>query len=154
MMDSFWERFPILGNWWLVKDYFVFTFSVELLAERGFPLEQAIDSASRNVFLTTTKQRCRLALEKLKQGKPLSELFQSSGFPDEFQHWTSLGEATGNVSGVFHQLKTYYKNNVEKISEQLKKWIEPMMTVVVGLFLFIFIGIYVVPMFQALETAL
>ncbi|GEM_PF-6666377 len=154
ILDSFWEKFPILGQWWLFKDYFVFAYSVELLAQRGYPLDQAIEAGSHNVFFSTSKRRCRLALEQLKQGKPLSELFQKAQFPEEFHHWTSIGEATGNVTSVFSQLKEYYKKRVEDMSEKLKKWIEPMMTVVIGIFLFIFIGIYVVPLFQALETAL
>ncbi len=127
-------RIPVIGN--LVKQtnsaYTARTLSS--LLSSGVDVLGAIritEDVLQNVYY---KAILREAGEKVEKGSPLSETFVAHDdlYPLLVGEMISVGEETGQISGMLTEVATFYETEVEQKTKDLSTIIEPILMVVIG----------------------
>ena len=140
VLDGFKLRIPLLRKFILTREMLSLTFAISMLTQCGVALEEALIQAAEvleNRFLKKSLLRLQ---ERLLKGEPLSALVDAdSAFPPEFSRWTALGEKIGAIDKIFHQLRTYYQEEMNKILSRILALVEPFVILVLGVVLLIII---------------
>ncbi len=146
--DKIHLKLPLIGPISLLRSSLNTMFSLEVLSGSGFPIEVALSESSsvlNNILLKEAVLRIRKAIVG---GDKLSEAFRRENvFPNRISVWIGIGEASGDVSKVFSQLRNYFQGELDKITSRIMLLIEPVLIVFVGVFMILFVILFVVPLF-------
>lgn len=147
MADLIFLKAPLFGKISLIRSSLNIVFSLEVLTASGFPIESAIRESSnilRNAVLKEALERIGQAIIK---GDNLSHAFdREKAFPKRIPVWIGIGEASGDVGAVFSQLRTYFQGELDKMTSRIMLLIEPVLIVMVGVFMILFVILFVVPL--------
>ena len=69
-------------------------------------------------------------------------------FSDRLSRWIEIGERSGSVEKAFAQLRSYYQEEVKKWSSRFINLIEPILILLVGVIIFLFIIFFIIPVFS------
>lgn len=74
------------------------------------------------------------AAERVEKGSPLSETFiqEEKLYPILVGEMISVGEETGQISQMLHEVATFYETEVEQKTKDLSTIIEPILMVTIG----------------------
>lgn len=139
-IDRIKMQIPIFGN--LVRKGAVARVSTSLssLIGSGVTVSEALTLASETAGLVPYRDALRSANGRVSEGKKLSEaLAESSLFPVLMIQLIEVGEESGSLVGV---LEKYAKNTTEDLettSDSITRLVEPMLMVVVGLVVAVFV---------------
>jgi type IV pilus assembly protein PilC len=85
--------------------------------------------------------------EEVKKGVPLSEPLRRAGiFPPMVIHMTKIGEETGDMDSMLTKMADYYDEEVENATQNLLSVMEPVIILVIAVFVGILVGACVMPM--------
>ena len=92
------------------------------------------------------------AMEKVSKGQKLSEAFQDFQeiYPQTLLQMISVGEETGETSGILRKLADFYEEEVAKTTKNLTSVIEPVLMVIIGTV----IGFFAISMIQPMYSML
>ncbi len=134
-IDRITFRMPIFGS--LIQKTaiagFARTFSSMLAT--GIPVVQALDSSGKASGHTLVIDAAQKAGEMIQQGSSVSEPLEQSGvFPPMVTHMISVGEETGDIPEMMDKVAAFFEEEVATITKGLTSLIEPLMLVVIGIF--------------------
>ncbi|MBP9758114.1 type II secretion system F family protein [Candidatus Dojkabacteria bacterium] len=142
--DKLTLKIPVFGN--LIEKMQILQFCrlFSMLLRSGVPIIDSINivaSALNNVLFINS---LRKAVDDISKGIPLAiPLSRSQVFPPLIVRMVAIGEETGKLDKVLEDMAVFYEEEVNEISENLNKLMEPMILVVVGgLVAFLAIAIY------------
>ena len=137
-------KLPVFGK--LIEEIQIAEFCrlFSMLLKSGVPIIDSINivgSALSNVLYINA---LRQAVEDISKGIPLAiPLSRSQVFPPLIVRMVAIGEETGKLDKVLEDMAVFYEEEVNEISDNLNKLMEPMILVVVGsLVAFLAIAIY------------
>ena len=137
-------RMPVIGE--LVKETMSARASRALssLLSSGVEMLTAISIAREVVGTKMFADVLAEAEARVKKGEPLSAAFADHPklYPVFVADMIAVGEETGKVSDMLAQVATYYEVDVEDRTKDLSTIIEPLLMLVIGLF----VGIFAVSM--------
>ena len=92
------------------------------------------------------------ACEIVQHGTPLSSAFRKYGnlYPPLVEEMTAVGEETGKLPEMFLNLAVFYENEVAQKTKDISTIVEPVLMVVIG----VFVGLFAVSMITPLYTVL
>jgi type II secretory pathway component PulF len=138
--------YSITPSVFLDNEFFTFFSILEVLCGGGIMIDTAIQSSwkvlKNRVLIYKTKELVR----ELRDGHPFSSLLAIDVFPPQVVRWVSYSENIGDSSNVFTHLREYYEKKIERNSQIIAKWIEPIFIVITGLIMILFIFIFVLPL--------
>lgn len=141
-------KLPLLGPINLLRSSLNTMFSLEVLSDSGFPIEAALKESSSVLNNTLLKEAVIRIRKAIIGGDKLSEAFRrETVFPNRISVWIGIGEASGDVSKVFSQLRSYFQGELDKLTSRIMLLIEPVLIVLVGVFMILFVILFVVPIF-------
>jgi type II secretory pathway component PulF len=141
-------RIPVIGRAVLYRESLNFLFAMETLTGSGFTLEEALEEAANVVKNLALKSRLLDIKERIIRGDSISEAFLDQKiFPERIGRWLAVGERSGNVEQVFSQLSGYYQAEIEKWSGRFMSWIQPAIMLMVGVFIILFVVLFILPIF-------
>ena len=148
-------KLPFLGgvlrNWDLMR----WSFSLELLAGQGVPMDRALEESAGTVGNRYLRSRMGNLSTRLSKGEDLSGLLsREKDIPEIVPGWLAIGEETGNVAGVFKTLRDYFERQVVNAIEWATQLIEPTLILVIGLLMLVMVGKYVLPVFRLMGNLL
>jgi len=89
------------------------------------------------------------AKENLRAGQPLSAPLRNTRlFPPMVVHMLSVGERTGSFDLVMGKVADYYEEETERIADQLKSLIEPLLLVGVSVVVGVIVLAILLPTFS------
>ncbi len=90
------------------------------------------------------------AKEGVQRGEPLSGFFQRQEqlFPILVGELMEVGEETGKLPEMLSSVATFYENEVEQVTKDMSVVIEPVLMIVIG----IFVGFFAVSMIQPIYS--
>lgn len=145
--DEILLRIPLIGKIILLKSTVNLMFSMEVLTSGGYPLEEALeDSTSVLSNSHLFDALCRIRFEIIGGDKLSSAFHREIIFPSRISHWISIGEASGDITSVFSQLRTYFQGELDHLTSGIMMLIEPVLIVLVGIFMILFVLFFVVPL--------
>jgi type IV pilus assembly protein PilC len=148
-LDKILLRVPVLGEIIAVRENLNLLFAMETLTSSGFTIEDALLESTgvvRNGALRTGIVHAR---RRVMKGENLSTAFRDNAvFSDRLSRWIGIGERSGSVEKAFGQLREYYQEEVKKWSSRFINLIEPVLILLVGVIIFLFIIFFIIPVFS------
>lgn len=132
-LDRLKFRLPVFGP--LIQKTVVASFSrtFSTLITSGIPVVQALGisgKASGNTLVIEATERAGI---KIQEGSNVSKPLEESGvFPPMVTHMISVGEETGDMSGMLDKVAEFFEEEVATMTKGLTALIEPLMLVVIG----------------------
>ncbi|MBO4325211.1 MAG: type II secretion system F family protein [Lachnospiraceae bacterium] len=135
------------------KDFTVKTSSSRLartlatLTSSGISMIDALDISAKTMSNYVFRQAVLEAKEEVKKGVPLSEPLKRAGiFPPMVVHMTKIGEETGDMDSMLTKMADYYDEEVENATQNLLSVMEPVIILVIAVFVGLLVGACVMPM--------
>ena len=117
------------------------------LTSSGISMIDALDISSKTMTNYVFRQAVLEAKEEVKKGVPLSEpLRRSQIFPPMVIHMTKIGEETGDMDSMLTKMADYYDEEVENATQNLLSVMEPVIILVIAVFVGLLVGACVMPM--------
>ena len=125
---------PITKGLSLALENLRFSAAMSLLLQSGVALGEAIDLAIASISNTFLRQRLAAVKKEVRAGIRLSESMAKSGFlSSSFDGLLEVGEQTGNLGEIFHEMESRLQNEYENKVQALITLIEPLLIVVMGI---------------------
>jgi type IV pilus assembly protein PilC len=106
------------------------------LLQGGIPLVAALETARDASGNRVIGESIRSAITQVREGKALSESLERTGhFPDLALEMIRVGEQTGSLPDMLNHVADFYDEDVNLRSTALLSWVEPMILVVVAVFI-------------------
>ncbi len=115
----------------------------------GVPIHQALEATASCIGLTYYQRALETAVMHLKSGLSLQQaLIQVDIFPQRIVEMISIGEATGNLDAMFQQITLTYQEQFDSLIENLSKWLEPVIMIILAALIGTIIIAMYLPVFQ------
>lgn len=130
----------------------IFTMELATLLEAGLPLDRSLNILINMEEDITWKRVLEGLLEKVKSGVSLSEAMaaQNGVFSQFYVSMVAAGEVSGALNSVLARLAEHQERSLELRSSIRKALVYPVILVVVGTAILLFLLFSVVPQFQEL----
>ncbi|MBI4101710.1 MAG: type II secretion system F family protein [Candidatus Nealsonbacteria bacterium] len=150
--DRVFLRIPVLSS--LVKNTnSAFTArTLSSLISAGVSLPKSLEITSGTLGNIYYRKALMEAQEKVKTGEKLSAVFgnYSQIFPQTLIQMISVGEETGETSGVLDKIASFYEEEVANVTKNMTSIIEPVLMIVIGAV----VGFFAVSMVQPMYSML
>lgn len=124
---------PLLGRLTHKVEMAKFARTLGMLLKSGVSVVEAMTIAANTLRNRAVVEQVEFARENVRQGKKISDsLADAKYFPLMLTNLVSVGEQTGDLSGVFGKAADIYEKDVQRYSRVLAKMLEPVMIVLVG----------------------
>ena len=142
--ENFLFNLPTIGEFFRIFVVERFTSEMATLVESGVPILYSLEIAEHSVGNLVFSEVVRTVKDNVRQGKPLSEPLQKSGFFEPMAvQMVTIGEEIGELPNMFKRLNTFYQESIDTYLVRITSMFEPIMLVFMG----VVIGIMVVGMF-------
>jgi type IV pilus assembly protein PilC len=142
--DKYILKIPVFGNLIAKIQIAEFCRLTSMLLRSGIPIVEALNIVSDALSNILFKNSVLQSIDDITKGIPLAvPLSKSEVFPPLIVRMVAIGEETGKLDQVLADMAIFYDDEVEEISENLNKLMEPMILVIVGgIVAFLAVGIY------------
>ena len=153
LLDKVLLKVPVLGEIIEVRENLNLLFAMETLTSSGFTIEDALFESSNVVKNSALRTAILQVRSRVMKGENLSAAFlDNTVFSDRLSRWIEIGERSGSVEKAFEQLRRYYQEEVRKWSSRFINLIEPILILLVGVIIFLFIIFFIIPIFSIYEN--
>ncbi len=143
-------RVPVFGK--LIKEFntALVTRTLSSLISAGVDIVHVLDITRDVVGNQFYKDTLNIAKENVQKGVPLSRVFMDHPeiYPIMMGDMMEVGEETGQLSGMLLKIALFYEEEVDQATENMSKLIEPLLMVVIA----IFVGIFAIGMITPMYT--
>lgn len=161
-MGKIWDwlnlRWPVFGDLNKKRNLILFADNVQLLLGSGILLTDALTIAADIVPSVGYTEEILLIKDKIMKGENMSkamglidvahEKFEPNFFfPLEFAQMINVGEQTGNTNSVLDKVKNTYSEKVSNTVKNLSTLLEPIMIILVGGMVAVFLLAIMLPFF-------
>ena len=127
--------------------------SLAILLSGGIPINRALEMAQETAGNTVVAKAIADSREEiLKGGKIAASLKKHEIFPHMAIRMISAGEETGSLSALLEKVADFYESRVDAALTTINALIEPVMIVIVGCFVLIFVLSMYMPIFSLAAT--
>ena len=153
-VDSLMLRLPKIGQ--LIRSTSVSRFAqmLNVLVSSGVQVVDALAIASETVDNNVYEKDLKKARKDVLGGIPMSEALQSKYMPDMAISLISIGEKTGALSEMLEGVADYFTSDMDDKIDGLTAAIEPIMTLIITLFVGMFVLAVFLPMIQGVTGQL
>ncbi len=142
-------RVPILGRVNQMKAASQFANTLSTLLTAGIPLIRSVEIVGRVLDNRYIGRRLGAIVPFLEEGRSLGEQLRSAAlFPGMLCEMTAMGEDTGSLESTLDTVGAYYDMETETASNRALSMLQPIITLIMGVFIGILVlGLYL-PMFN------
>ncbi|MBO0912053.1 MAG: type II secretion system F family protein [Acidobacteria bacterium] len=134
-IDRLAHKLPVVGDIWL--KYHVSTFSrmLSTLLTGGMPLVPSLETAGASMSSRTMLNGLTQAAERVREGQSLARsLEQQKVFPDLSVEMIEVGESTGALPAMLNSVAEFYEEDVETALAGAMALIEPVILIIMAVF--------------------
>lgn len=149
VFDSLLFRLPIFGSFFLNSAIEKFSSSLGILLKSGIPILQSLDVISRISGNKIIEEAILNTKNDVRDGKSFAgSLTKAQIFPPIAVNMCAVGEETGQLSDMLDQITKYYRAELITFVERLSATLEPLIIIVVGIFVAILVFALYMPIFK------
>ncbi len=131
--DALMLKIPGVRNMYLTLENLRFVSSLAILLKNKVVISDALEYGVKVVENLFVKNKLINVKNEVRQGNKLSVVMAKTElFSDAFDGLIEIGEQTGNLAGIFHEMEIRLKTDYENSVSAMIKIIEPVMIVVMG----------------------
>ncbi|HIQ30797.1 MAG TPA: type II secretion system F family protein [Aquifex aeolicus] len=142
-------KIPIIG---MILNTFNFAFFSEymrLMISAGVPIHEALSVMEHSFTNRAFKRAMSLIGEHVSTGGSVSSgMRETRLFPALMVRMVAVGEETGGLDDQLNYLATYYYNRLDYITQNIAKIIEPVVIIIVGLFMAVVMVSLLLPIYD------
>jgi type IV pilus assembly protein PilC len=110
----------------LPREYYRISISLYSLLYSKVPLPEALSMCAESSSFVSFKESLKRIQLEIESGKKFSDsVIQESLFEQEWPHMCSVGEMTGSLPSIFHDLSLFYEKQFSERLILLARWTEP-----------------------------
>jgi type II secretory pathway component PulF len=149
LSDYLFLNMPLFGGFIKAIQTMDFSFAMEMLSGSGINVHNALKETAGVIRNRAYAKALIEVHSMLLKGEQLSMAFSLfKEFPPYITTWIAVGERTGTVEPVFTQLRAYFQEDVDRMSERLMNLLEPCLILVVGVIVLTMILQFILPLFS------
>ena len=142
-------RIPYVGTFIKAVYLAQFTRALSLLTASRLPMLNSIELAGKMIDFIPLKDALTEVNQKILQGKSLSQsLKDNTLFDSKMVSLVKVAEETNQTEYIFERLNSQYSIEVQQRSKLLSTLLEPMIILVVGIFVGVILIAMYLPMFK------
>ena len=149
--DSLKLKLPIVKGVIITSSMARFSLIMKTLLASGVQIVDALDIAKRTVGNLVYEKEIGRAKDLIVGGVSISKALESKYIPDITNNMIAIGEETGSVTTMLGTVSDYYMVELKDKLDALSAAIEPLVTVVLGIFISLFVMSIFVPMFKMIS---
>lgn len=146
---------PVFGNIIRMSAASQFAHTMSAMLAAGMPIMQALEVTGRTIDNKVLANEVLGALPGVEDGRSVgtSLALSADQLPEMLVQMTTVGEKTGSMEDTLQVLARYYDNEVDTRTDRVLAMLEPIIIVVLSLFVvFILLAVYL-PMFNLYQQA-
>ncbi|MFP4417714.1 MAG: type II secretion system F family protein [Fibrobacterota bacterium] len=153
VIDSLKLRFPVFGDLERKNAISRFSRTLATLLSSGVSILEALSITAKTAGNKVLEKGLIRTLESITGGQTIAEPLSNTGiFPPMVIHMISVGEKTGDLSGMLSKVSQFYEEEVDAAVDAITSIIEPVMIVFMGIVIGgILIAMYL-PMFDLITS--
>lgn len=152
--DSLKIKVPLLGSLFLKSALSRFTNILGLLNQSGLPIIENLQVTARTIGNVIVAQAIDKIRESVYSGSGLAEPMKKIAlFTPLVIQMVAIGETTGMLDDTLQKVSKYYDIEVENETRRLALYLEPMLTVVLGVMVLFFALAIFMPMWDMTKFA-
>jgi len=133
MWDKIKGRIPVFGSLFLKIALSKFAYTFVMLYKSGIPILPTLEITSTTVDNSLLSQSIGGIQQKVREGKGLADALRESGqFTPLVIQMVSVGESSGSLDEMLMRVSEYYDLEVDNQIKKLSAYLEPMLTVLMG----------------------
>lgn len=149
-MDGLMLKLPILGPTILKINMARFTHFFAVMFNSGVDILDSLEAARGVVGNRVLKESIELVKTSVVEGNSLtSSLRMSNQFPNLVIRMFKIGEDSGNMTEALENVNFFYNREVNDAVESMTGFIQPALTVVMGLLIFWIIAAVFGPLYES-----
>jgi protein transport protein HofC len=121
---------------------------LSLTFRTGVPLLDCLTLSANGSSWKRISKDLKMAMIGLQQGQKLSQILTKMAWQPQALQLIRVGEASGNLALSFTQLQGYYEAQVVNQSQWLEQLLEPVLLIVVAVFVGLILVALYLPLFQ------
>lgn len=154
LIDKVSLKLPLFGKVLQLTAVARFCRSLAVLVRGGIAINRALELAQETSGNTLVTQAIRESRDDILKGSKIADSFkQQKIFPPMLVRMVSVGEETGNLNEMLERVADFYETRVESTLAAINTLLEPVMIVLIGGFVLIFVLALYMPIFGLAMTA-
>jgi type IV pilus assembly protein PilC len=135
-LDELKLKVPVIGHLWTMFSMAQLARTLATLLQGGIPLVPALESAREASGNRVIAESISSAITQVREGRPVSDSLQQTGhFPELALEMIRVGEQTGSLPDMLNHVADFYDEDVTIRSTALLGWVEPVILLVVAVFI-------------------
>jgi type II secretory pathway component PulF len=132
--DKFKIRIPLLGPIFLKIALSRFSYTFAMLNRSGIPILQTLEITSSTVNNLILSQAVQEISRNVREGRSLADsMKETEMFTPLIIQMVSVGESSGTLDSMLTRITEYYDIEVENMMKKISTYIEPFMTLFLGM---------------------
>ena len=149
LVDGFRIGMPVFGKIWIKYQVALFGRTLSTLLTGGLPLVPSLETAARSISSNRIAKAVFSSVVRVREGKSLANaLTETKVFPGVAVEMIAVGEQTGALPQMLNSVSEFFEEDVETALTAAMALIEPMILLVMGVFVVIILIALYLPIFS------
>jgi len=142
---------PIVSPVIITSSMARFALIMKTLLMSGVVIVDAMEIAKKTIGNLVYERELGAAKQKIVGGVSISKALESEFIPDITNNMIAIGEETGSITTMLETISNYFLVELNEKLEGLTASIEPLITILLGGFIGVFVAAIFVPMFKMIS---
>jgi type IV pilus assembly protein PilC len=148
-VDGFRIGLPVFGKIWIKYQVALFGRTLSTLLTGGLPLVPSLETAAKSISSNRIAKAVFSSVVRVREGKSLAaSLSTTKVFPAVSTEMIAVGEQTGALPQMLNSVAEFFEEDVETALTALMALIEPMILLVMGVFVVVILIALYLPIFS------
>jgi type IV pilus assembly protein PilC len=148
-VDGFRIGIPVFGKIWIKYQVALFGRTLSTLLTGGLPLVPSLETAAKSISSNRIAKAVFASVVRVREGKSLAaSLSTTKVFPAVSTEMIAVGEQTGALPQMLNSVAEFFEEDVETALTALMALIEPMILLVMGVFVVVILIALYLPIFS------
>lgn len=144
-------RLPLIRNIKRTDSFSKFSYLASTLSKSGIGIDEILLMSAEATEDEYIKEELKRIRNLVFTGSGITEAFSTSPVADSvFISFLEAGENTGDISSSFERMSAYYKNEMKNKRLLRERALEPVLTIITGVFVLWFVIGFVLPVLSIL----
>jgi type IV pilus assembly protein PilC len=149
LVDGFRIGIPVFGKIWIKYQVALFGRTLSTLLTGGLPLVPSLETAAKSISSNRIAKAVFSSVVRVREGKSLADsLSGTKVFPPVSTEMIAVGEQTGALPQMLNSVAEFFEEDVETALTALMALIEPMILLVMGVFVVVILIALYLPIFS------
>ena len=148
-VDTIRIHMPLFGKIWIKYQVALFARTLSTLLTGGLPLIPSLETSAKSIASMRISKAVFSAIVTVREGKSLADsLTKTKVFPGVALEMITVGEQTGALPQMLNSVSEFFEEDVETTLTAAMALIEPMILLVMGVFVVIILIALYLPIFS------